>query len=242
MIDWAAFRALVLGAALLGGIPTARAGDDGAPPPLNVVLVHGFHNTSAIFDPLVGRLEKLGCRCYAPSLQPNDVRLGVRDLTLKLAAGIDAHFGRSKPLVIVAFSIGGLITRDYVQNLGGQGRVRAVFMISTPNRGTLWAGLSPSSGARQLAPGSRFLDALNADLSVWKTIPVYAYWTPLDLVILPSTNTRCSFGHTRRILCLLHPWMVRNPEVMADITARIGGLAAAPPGDVPSFADTRNGR
>ena len=231
--------ACFLAAILSGGIPAATARDDRPTAHVNVVLVHGFHNTGAIFDPLVGILKKQGCRCYAPSLQPNDCRLGVRDLTHKLAAGIDEHFGRSAPLVFVGFSIGGLITRDYIQNLGHPQRTRAVFMISTANHGTLWAGLSPYAGSRQLAPGSSFLNALNADLSVWKTIPVYAYWTPFDLVVLPATNTKCSFGRTRRILCPFHPWMVRNPEVLADISAKIAALATAP---IPSFAQARNGR
>ena len=231
--------AWVLAAFLSAGIPAANAHD--APPDarVNVVLVHGFHNTGAIFDPLVRILEKQGCRCYAPSLQPNDCRLGVRDLTLKLAADIDGHFGPSAPLVFVGFSIGGLITRDYVQNLEPRLRARAVFMISTANHGTLWAGLSPHPGARQLAPGSPFLDALNADLSVWKTIPVYAYWTPFDLIVLPATNTRCAFGQTRLVPCLLHPWMVRNPAVLADISTKIAALPAAP---IPTFAEDRNGR
>ncbi len=159
-------------------------------------------------------------------------------MTLELSADIDAEFGKSEPLFFVGFSLGGLITRDYVQNLGRGRRVRAFFMISTANRGTLWADLSPQSGVRQLAPGSAFLDALNADTTAWQNIPVYAYWTPFDLMVLPATNTRCAFGDTRRILCPFHPWMVRDPEVMTDITRRIGLLA----NHVRPFADGQNGR
>ena len=140
-------------------------------PPVNVVLVHGFWNTGRIFDPLIATLEQHGCRCFAPSLQPNDFCLGARDLSFKLSGGIDAHFGTKEPFVLVGFSMGGLVARDYVQNLGHGGRVRALFLISTANQGTLWAAFSPRPGVRELAPGSSFLRQLNGDLSAWNGIP-----------------------------------------------------------------------
>ena len=192
-----------------------------------------------IFDPLVATLEQHGCRCFAPSLQPNDFRFGARDLSLKLSGEIDAHFGTKEPFVLVGFSMGGLVSRDYVQNLGHGGRVRALFLISTANQGTLWAALSPRHGVRELAPGSAFLHQLNADLSAWNGIPVFAYWTPLDFVVFPSTNSRCAFGHTRAIFCLLHPSMPSQHEIMTDIAAKIDTLPAT---HVPPFADRENAR
>ncbi len=218
-------KILVFAAVWVGGLSALIAGDAPPAPAANVVLVHGIWNTGAMFDPLIERLKKQGCRCFAPSLQPNDCRHGVRELTLELSTDIDAEFGKTEPLFLVGFSLGGLVSRDYVQNLGHGRRVRAFFMISTASRGTLWADLSPRRGVRQLAPGSAFLDTLNADTTAWQNIPVYAYWTPFDLMVLPATNSRCAFGDTRCILCPFHPWMVHNPEVMADITQRIGLLA-----------------
>ena len=199
------------------------------PRALNVVLVHGFWNTGAIFDPLVAILEKQGCRCFAPSLRPNDFRDGVRAETLRLRAAVEGRFGKRVPVVFVCFSMGGLAARDYAENLGGASRTRAMFFIATAHRGTLWAATSSRRGVRELAVGSAFLHALNARVGAMAGIPVRAYWTPFDLVVLPATNTRWPFdAHaSQRVLCPTHPAMVRNRTVMADIAARIASLPPA---------------
>ena len=193
----------------------------------NVVLVHGFWNTGAVFDPLVAILEKQGCRCFAPSLRPNDFRDGVRAETLRLKAVVEARFGKDAPVVFVCFSMGGLAARDYVENLGGARRTRAMFFISTGHRGSLWAALSPERGKRELAPGSAFIRQLNARVGAMAGIPVRAYWTPFDLVVLPATNTRWPFDDrlSQRVPCPFHPWMPHDPRVMADIAARIARLS-----------------
>ena len=160
----------------------------------NVVLVHGFWDTGAIFDPLVEILEKQGCRCFAPSFRPNDFRFGVHAQAIQLAAAVDARFGKDAPVVFVCFSNGGLVSRDYVENMGGRRRTRAMFFICTAHRGTLWAALSPRRGVREFAPGSAFLHALDAKTSarwprspctrtgrhsIWSIIPASKY--PLAL-------------------------------------------------------------
>ena len=71
-------------------------GED-TPPPTNVVMVHGILNNGKIFDPMTRVLEKQGCHCFAPSLTPNDCRLGIHPLALQLSADIDTRFGNQCP-------------------------------------------------------------------------------------------------------------------------------------------------
>ncbi len=194
---------------------------------VNVVLVHGILNTGKIFDPLVRRLEADGCRCFAPDLRPNTCALGVHDLAGKLSRLIDRRFGPKDPLVLIGFSLGGIVTRDYVQNLAVRERVRGVFFISAPNHGTFWACLSPGGGTRDLAIGSPFLKRLNADEAAWKGIQVTSYWTPYDLMIVPASSSRWPVGETLRVACPLHPLMVTNRDVTEDIAAKIGRLRRA---------------
>ena len=218
----------LLVAALLALLcPAARAGDD-APRPTNVVLVHGILNTGDIFKPFIRRLEAEGCRCYAPTLSPKTCLNGIHDLAEKLSVQIDRRFGPTEPFVIVGFSMGGLVTRDYVQTLAKRRRVRGVFLISAPNHGTFWACLYPSrGGVGNMALGSPFLRRINADLSAWKGIPVSSYWTPYDLMILPARSSIWPVGETTRVSCPLHPRMVTNRVVMEDIAVRIKRLRGA---------------
>ena len=192
---------------------------------MNVVLVHGYLDTGRKLAAMRKTLESAGCRCLAPSLSPNDCRLGVRDLATKLSAEIEARFGPDEPIFIVGFSMGGLITRDYVQNLANRRRVKGVFLISTPNHGTVWARFTPNRKLRQLAVGSAFLTALNADDTAWQHIPVASYWTPLDLMILPATSSLWPVASEKRVWCSMHPLMVRNRQVIEDICAKIRALA-----------------
>ena len=194
----------------------------------NVVLVHGCWNNGRIFDPMMRVLEGEGYTCFAPDLTPNDGRLGIRQLTEELAGKIDARFGPSAPLVLVGFSMGGLVARDYVEHVAADSRrVRGVFLISSGGKGTLWANLSPHLGQRDMAVGSPFLHTLNADDAPWKTIPLHAYWTPLDLMIVPAVNSRWPGDRSTCVWCPAHPWMPRNREVIADIVWRLrgGGLS-----------------
>ena len=213
-----------------GTVRDARAAKPPRPAGPNIVLVHGFWNTGAIFDPLVAILEKQGCRCFAPSFQPNDFRDGVRAETLRLRAAVEGRFGERAPVVFVCFSMGGLAARDYVENFGGARRTRAMFFISTAHRGTLWAATSPRRGVRDLAAGSAFVRALNARVGAMAGIPTRSYWTPFDLIVLPESNSRWPFDETssQRVLCLTHPGMVRNREVMVDVAARIAHLPGTP--------------
>ncbi|MEA3213534.1 MAG: triacylglycerol lipase [Chthoniobacter sp.] len=218
-------RAVLWMAALL----LAHASLFGGEPRVNVVLVHGILDTGKIFDPMVRRLEAAGFRTFAPSLSPNSGKSGLADLARQLARRIDAHFGRSQPILMIGFSMGGLVIRYYVQNLAGRGRVRGVFLISTPNHGTLWALFAPWQGMRELCPSSVFLRTLNADRAAWAKIPVASYWTPLDLMIVPANSSKWEIGETTRILCPLHPLMPRNRAVTADILARAISSSTRPP-------------
>ena len=197
--------------------------------PLNVVMVHGILDTGRKFDTMRRVLEDAGCQCFSPSLTPNDCRFGVRDLSTKLAAQIDARFDASQPFFVIGFSMGGLIARDYVQNLADRRRVRGVFLISTPNHGTLWAFLSPNRKLRQLCNESAFLAELNADEQAWRDIPVTSYWTPFDLMILPASSSYWSVGDMKTVICPWHPLMVRHRGVIADIRSKILTLAEASP-------------
>ncbi len=191
--------------------------------PMNVVLVHGIYDTGAIFKPMVQVIEQQGYRCLAPSLAPNDCSAGVRALSLQLSAAIDARFGKSAPVILIGFSMGGLVARDYVQNLAERGRVRGVFLISPPNHGTAWASFA-HGGTRELGTNSHFIQALNQNVRTWQHVPVCTYWTPLDLMIVPATSSLWPVGDSKTIFCVLHPWMVRDPRLMEDITARMAVL------------------
>lgn len=197
-----------------------------SPPPATVslrkvVLVHGFLETGTSFNPLKKRLEKRGFACIVPKLRPSDGRGGLENIAQGLKRDIEAACGPDEEIDIVGFSMGGLVSRYYLQELGGAKRCRNLITIASPHHGTQTAWLYPSKGAIQMRPGSEFLSSLKASEPELGKIPVVSYRTRLDLVILPSTNSIWERADNVEHPSLLHPFLLTNPVVMRDIEDRL---------------------
>lgn len=203
-------------ASLLAVAPASAAPAPSAPV-RKVVLVHGFLETGSAFKTLRKRLEKNGVECFVPRLKPSDGRGGLEKVAATLKADIDAKFGTLEPISIVAFSMGGLVSRHYLQQLGGAARCDKLITISSPHHGTQAAWLYPSLGAEQMRPSSRFLAELEQTQDQLGTMPVISYRTPLDLVILPARSSVWDRAENLSIPVLLHPLMLSSPGVLADI-------------------------
>jgi triacylglycerol lipase len=189
---------------------------------VKVVLVHGIFDTGSKFRTLKPYLEARGHVCLAPSLTPNDGREGLPALAEQLRHRIDAAFGRDEPFALVGFSMGGLVSRWYLQELGGHERVELFAAVSAPMQGTVWAYGYPGLGARQMRPGSDFLACLGASAERLSRAELYAYWTPFDAVIVPQKSADWQLADSRRIPALCHPCMLWHPRLMADLAARLG--------------------
>jgi len=118
--------------------------------------------------------------------------------------------------------MGGVIARYYVQRLGGLARVRKFITIAAPHRGTWTAYLRNNPGARDMRPGSPFLRDLERDLDSLGGLSFFSIWTPLDLMIMPSTSSRVEVGRSIRVLSLAHPLMVRSPRVLRLVEGILG--------------------
>jgi len=210
---------------LLAAVTIARA--DEAPakkkiPASRVVLVHGiFQNEWRCFGFLRRELEAHGVECVSPSLKPADGRAGIPAMAEQLKREVDARFGPRERFVLVGFSMGGLISRHYLQELGGAKRCDAFFTISTPHHGTVMANMWYGEGARQMRPGSPWLANLAATENRLGKIPIVSYRTCADLVIIPSSSSLWDRAENLTIPCPLHPLMTSSPRVRADILGRL---------------------
>jgi triacylglycerol lipase len=189
---------------------------------MRVVLVHGILDTGKVFRSLTAYLSALGAHCLTPSLEPSDGRDGLEDLARKLAAAIDAHWGPDQPIDVIGFSMGGLVARYYLQELGGHRRTRRFFAISSPFGGTFWSHLYPGLGAAQMAPGSAFLAQLDQTVDLLDGIALYSFWTPFDLVIVPPTSSVWPPAENIRVLAPCHPCMLWSGELKGHIASRMG--------------------
>lgn len=186
-----------------------------------VVLVHGIFETGSAFKTLKKRLEKRGFECYVPRLKPSDGRGGLNHAASRLKQDIDTQFGTKAPINIVAFSMGGIVSRQYLQVLGGAERCENFITISSPHHGTKAAWLYPSQGATEMRPGSPFLANLQETQDQLGKIPVTSYRTPMDLIILPPTSSIWDRAENIEYPILMHPLMITSDRVITDIEQRL---------------------
>lgn len=185
-----------------------------------VVMVHGIFEDGKAFNSLKSRFENHGINCYVPRLKPADGRGGLDKLAENLKQDIDKEFGETEDFAIVAFSMGGLVSRHYLQKLGGAERCEAFITISTPHHGTKVAYTYPTKGAHQMRPGSSFLKDLEETEDTLGDIPIVSYRTPLDLVILPTDSSVWERAENRSHTVALHPMMLHTRSVLDDIERR----------------------
>lgn len=167
-------------------------------------------------------LEGQGFRCIVPSLTPNNGRESLEFLARQLKDIIDVKTdGLAAKLCLVGFSMGGLVSRYYLQELEGHHKISQFFSIAAPHHGSLMAYLGVNIGAKQMRPGSEFLLKLKQTSGCLQNIPCYSYWTPFDLMILPATSSLWNRAENISINALCHPLMVSNDQIIADMIAKV---------------------
>ena len=182
------------------------------PPP--VLLVHGFGDTTRLFRRMASHLERAGREVHCFDLVPNNGAEGLERLAMQIAKYVGERFKPEQKFDLVGFSMGGIVSRFYVQRLGGIERVLRIVTISSPHRGTWTAWLRGNAGVRQMRPNSEFLRELNQDCAMLERARFVSIWTRFDLMIVPARSSVLPVGRSIQIEALAHPLMVRDRRVL----------------------------
>jgi pimeloyl-ACP methyl ester carboxylesterase len=130
---------------------SAREGDD------VVVLLHGLFATAGVLRPMRRAIEAhapahTASLSYSPYPGVERVAQRLAELIERLPVGVRIH--------LVGHSMGGVIVRWYVQELGGDPRVVQTVSLASPFNGTERARILPTAAGRDITPGSRVLQRL----------------------------------------------------------------------------------
>ena len=184
-----------------------------------VLLVHGINDTGAVFNKMAFYLRQQGLSVYTVDLIPNNGSEVLEKLAQQVANYVNDTFEAARPVDIVGFSMGGIVSRYYIQRLGGINKVQRFITISSPHKGTIIAYGTWLAGAVQMRPNSDFINDLNADFKMLKQLNFTSIWTPYDLMILPASSSRLGIGKEVTIPVILHPLMLtdtRTSTIVAD--------------------------
>jgi triacylglycerol lipase len=194
------------------------------------ILVPGFRDDADILQGLAQFLRRQGLAAYAISPQPSDGTAGIDRLAQQLGATITQSFPAETALNFVGFSMGGLICRVYIQQVGGLARTERLITIASPHQGTWTAYTYNRPACLQMRPGSRFLTELNRDLTALQQISFTSIWTPLDLTILPPFSSYLPVGAMVQVLSPFHRTLLLDPRILQIVARQLQqSLAASHP-------------
>jgi triacylglycerol lipase len=178
-----------------------------------VVFVHGLWATRASFFPMQGYLRLLS---HPRQLSFNyRAPASIEEAALELKRHVDRNV-RGGRIDLIAHSLGGLVARSYLQQLGGARKVDRLITLGTPHRGTYASIYVPTRLVSELRPGSdslKKLDALPAPEGV-RTLSIAA---GRDLMVLPAEHAHAPFGEHLLFEDLGHLDLLLSPRVFEAV-------------------------
>ncbi|HEY3899324.1 MAG TPA: alpha/beta fold hydrolase [Chthoniobacter sp.] len=181
-----------------------------------VLLIHGIADSQISMQWLAHYLQRQGWEVHTMNLKPNWGQKGLEPLAGQIDAYARTEFG-GRHFDLVGFSMGGLVSRYYVQRLGGLNHVDRLVTLSAPHNGSILANLIANKGCREMRPGSPFLRDLASDADRLEKIKFTSLYTPMDLIILPAHSSEMPQARNIRVPVVMHPLMVVDGRCMRAV-------------------------
>jgi len=183
-----------------------------------VLLIHGIFRKSGIFYKMSAYLTQLGWLVYTLNLSPHWGNASIDELAQQIADYIDKTLAPEQHLDIVGLSMGGLVTRYYLQKrLGGINRVQRFIAISSPHSGTWMAYTLWGKGCIQMRPGSAFLEDLNREAALLEKLNFTSIWTDWDFIIVPASSSQISAAKEVKLSVFAHVMMARHSSSLKAV-------------------------
>lgn len=148
-----------------------------------IILVPGYHMNRWSMLPLQYYLKRCGFENIWAINNPilkDDIFVFAENLHEKVEEYYDkcGH----QPIMLVGHSMGGLISRHYMQKYGSD-KIKGQISLGTPYRGTKAYRLGQGLQGRQFKPGSEVCNITEAP-----DLPHLIIWSKRDWVVVPSSN------------------------------------------------------
>ncbi|MCO4746266.1 MAG: alpha/beta fold hydrolase [Proteobacteria bacterium] len=182
-----------------------------------LVFVHGLAANRASVYPLQAYLYAQG---YTRQYSYSYATVGsIEKLALDLKRRLDRDIKGGR-IDIIGHSLGGLVSRFYLQALGGDRRVSRFVTLGTPHQGTHATAYLPTPLVRQMSPGSpfiRYLESLPDPNCLCTSIGVEG-----DAIVLPPQASQAPFGNYHHFDGLGHTAMLLSPQVLRRVQGALG--------------------
>ncbi len=181
-----------------------------------VVMVHGYMANRSTLLPLASYLRLRGLRqVLFFNYRSGD---GVEPGALALRDWLRSHV-RGGRIDLVCHSLGGLVARVYVQDLGGKRRVDNCVTLGTPHQGTYNSYWVPSRIGRELRPDSPLIERLNASVEDSRPVRFLSITGGTDNIVLPRVFA--SHADELHLPDLGHLGVLFSPRVFQAVADRL---------------------
>ena len=185
-----------------------------------ILFVHGYTSNASAWDTMRARFQADGWeanRLFAYTFSSTQSNATIAQAVRTRVNEILAATGAAK-VDIVTHSMGGLSSRYYIKNLGGQSTVDDWVSLGGPNHGTTWAyGCFFFSPCNQMIPGSSFLNGLNSGDETPGAVNYGTWWSPCDELINPDTSTILSGATNTQTSCMSHSTLRTDTTVYGQV-------------------------
>ena len=181
--------------------------------PRPIILVHGLWDTPRVFRRLSKKLEQKGFSVFIPHLPHEYGAISIRNLAKDLETYILDKFGSEKLIDLLGFSMGGLISRFWLQKMGGALRTKRFISVGSPHQGTFTAQLIPAclfAGIAEMKRGSRFLRELGDDVLLLRNVECISFYSATDLMVFPGRQAVLPLGRNSSIPVLTHKGLIHS--------------------------------
>jgi triacylglycerol esterase/lipase EstA (alpha/beta hydrolase family) len=191
----------------------------GAQAHLPILFVHGWKGSESNWTTMIERFEKDGwpkedLNNWTYNTAQSNVTTAKEEVTK--VSEILRKTGAAK-IDLITHSMGGLSTRYYIKNLGGESTVEDWVSLGGPNHGTEAANLCFEVSCTEMRIGSKFLTELNAGDETPGAVHYGTWWSPCDEFIKPAESTILTGATNTKTECISHLALLTNEKVYVGV-------------------------
>jgi triacylglycerol lipase len=185
-----------------------------------ILFVHGWSSSGSVWNTMIGRFQADG---YTAA-ELNNWSYNTAQSNVTTAGQVNTKVDQIRAATgaakvdIISHSMGGLNTRYYLKNLGGQTEVDDWISLGGPNHGTSTANACFwNTSCFEMRPNSTFLNALNSVDETPGTVNYGTWWSPCDEIINPDTSVILSGAANTQTACMGHSTLYQDATVYAQV-------------------------